>query len=63
MVQTPSLLSRLAPFFFYDVVLKVALARRCTLLVNGPIVGYRNGSARYVYIATTGTPSQYPDPP
>jgi hypothetical protein len=63
MVQTPSLLSRVAPFFFFDVVLKDALGRRCTLLVNGPIVGYRNGPARYGYIATTGTPSQYPEPP
>jgi hypothetical protein len=62
MVQTPSLLSRVAPFFFSDVVLKGALGRRCTLLVNKPIVGYRNGPARYVYIATTGTPSQYTDP-
>jgi hypothetical protein len=41
----------------------VAVARRCTLLVNGPIVGYRNGPARYVYIPTTGTASHYPDPP
>jgi hypothetical protein len=62
MVQTPSLLSRVAPFFFSDVVLKGALGRRCTLVVIGPIVGYLNGLARYVYIATTGTPSQYPDP-
>jgi hypothetical protein len=63
MVQTPSLLSRVAPFFFSDVVLKLAIARRCTLLVNGPIVGYRNGPARYVCIPTTGTPSHYPDHP
>jgi hypothetical protein len=62
MVQTPSLLSRVAPFFFSDVVLKGALGRHCTLLVIGPIVGYLNGPARYVYIATTGTPSQFPDP-
>jgi hypothetical protein len=63
MVQMPSPLSRVVPFFFSDVVLKGALGHRCTLLVNGPIVGYQNGPARYVYIATTGTPSQYPDPP
>jgi hypothetical protein len=63
MVQMPSLLSRVAPFFFSDVVLKLAVARRCTLLVNRPIVGYRNGLARYVYIPTTSTPSHYPDPP
>jgi hypothetical protein len=43
MVQTPSLLSRVAPFFFSDVVLKCALGRRCTLLVNGPIVGIEMG--------------------
>jgi hypothetical protein len=62
MVQTPSLLSRVAPLFFSDVALKGALGHRCTLLVNGLIVGYRNGPTRYVYIATTGTPSQYPHP-
>jgi hypothetical protein len=62
MVQTPSLLSRVAPFFFSDVVLKGALGRRCTLLVIGPIVGYLNGSARYVYIAITAPPHSSPTP-
>jgi hypothetical protein len=41
----------------------VAVARRCTLLVNGPVVAYRNGLACYVYIPTIGTPSHSPDPP
>jgi hypothetical protein len=40
MVQTPSLLSRVAPFFFSDVVLELVVALYCTILVNGPIVGY-----------------------
>jgi hypothetical protein len=63
MVRTPSLLSRVAPFLFSDVVLKGAVGGRCTLVVIGPIVGYLNGPARHVYIGSTGTLSQFPDPP